>query len=386
MMATHRPLVIAGGGLAGAASACLLARAGRPVCLIEREREAKHKVCGEFLSCEAQFYLSELGLDLTTLGAKPINRVRLLRKAQSIGADLPFRGMSLSRHVLDEGLLRLAASLGAEVLRGHAIRELDLAGEMRLVVDGIGELRPEALFLASGKHEIRGSGRRTSAPTNDLIALKGYFRLQPAQASALRQHVEIALFRGGYAGLQMVEGDLANLCLLVRRERFASVGQDWQLLLASLKQESSQLRERLLGAVEQLDRPLAIARIPFGYIHRPAPGDSTVLFRLGDQLAVTPSFSGDGMSIALHSAFAASATYLAGEGAAIYHRRMRREIGPQIACARLLAAALLSDVGQAGIMAVARGVPSLLRYAARMTRLPQMKNASSTVGWSSIVD
>jgi len=385
-MASSRPLVIVGGGLAGAASACLLARAGRPVCLIERERHAKHKVCGEFLSYEAQFYLTELGLDLTKLGATPINRVRLLRKGQSVVADLPFRGISLSRHVLDEALLHLATSLGAEVLRGHIIREIDLSGEMRLVADDIGELRPEALFLANGKHEIRGSGRKPLATTNDLIGLKSYFRLRPAQASALQQHVEIALFQGGYAGLQMVEGGLANLCLLVRRERFASVGQDWQVLLASLKQESSQLHERLLGAVEELDRPLAISRIPYGYIHRPTPGESTVLFRLGDQFAVTPSFSGDGMSIALHSAFAASAAYLAGDDAATYHRRMRREIGPQIAWARPLAAALLTDIGQAGIMALARGMPSLLRFAARMTRLPQLKSWSLPVGLSSIVD
>ncbi|MBK8160666.1 MAG: NAD(P)-binding protein [Rhodospirillaceae bacterium] len=379
-------MVIAGGGLAGAAAACLLARAGRAVCVIERERSAKHKVCGEFLSYEAQHYLSELGLDLAKLGAIPIDRVRLLHRKHAIGADLPFRGMSLSRHVLDEALLELATSHGAEVIRGHVIREIDLTGEMRLVVDEIGEVRPEALFLACGKHEIRGAGRRSSARPNDLIGLKTYLRLAPDQVDALREQVEIILFRGGYAGLQMVEGDLANLCLLMRRKRFDEAGQDWMSLIASLKLETLQLRDRLMGAVEELERPLAISRIPFGFVHHPNNCDNSAFFRLGDQLAVTPSFTGDGMSIALHTAFAASEACLIGEAAEVYHRRMRAEIGPQVARAGILSAGMLHDVGQVAIMAVARVIPSLLRSAATVTRIPSISGRTLPTRLCTVAD
>ena len=39
--------VVVGGGPAGAALAALLARAGRPVLLLERESEPREKLCGD---------------------------------------------------------------------------------------------------------------------------------------------------------------------------------------------------------------------------------------------------------------------------------------------------------------------------------------------------
>ena len=69
--------MIVGGGLAGASAACILADAGRPTLLIERDPEPRHKVCGEFLSIEAQTYLADLSLDLDRLGASRISRIRL---------------------------------------------------------------------------------------------------------------------------------------------------------------------------------------------------------------------------------------------------------------------------------------------------------------------
>jgi flavin-dependent dehydrogenase len=276
--------------------------------------------------------------------------------------------------MLDEALLRRAEALGAEVLRGHSIREI-INSPLSLNVDGIGEVTAETLFLASGKHDVRGTSREARAQANDLIGLKSYFRLAPAQHNALRHHVEIILFKGGYAGLQMVEGNLANLCLLVRRARFATVDHDWQGLLASLMAENAHLGAQLTGAADMLDRPLAIARIPYGFLHRPAPGEAAGLFRLGDQLAVTPSFSGDGMSIALHTAFAAADAYLTGHDANAYHQRMHEEIGPQIRRAQFLSAGMLNNAGQAGVMALAGMMPSLLQGAAAITRLPSPRAA-----------
>lgn len=365
-----KPVVIVGGGVAGSVAACLLARAGQPVQLIERERLPKHKVCGEFLSCEAQAYLSDLGIDLAAMGAVPITHLRLTRGNKMAMEKLPFLGLSLSRRALDEALLDRAQTLGAEVLRGHIVRKITWANTYRLTADGLGEIDPETLFLASGKHDVRGAARQAPARANDLIGLKSYFRLVPLQQQALRQFVEIALFRGGYAGLQTVEGGLTNLCLLVRRGRFADVGHNWQGLLGSLMAENMHLRERLTGAIDQLARPLAIAGVPYGFVHRPSAGDPSGIFRLGDQMAVTPSFSGDGMSIALHTAFAAVEAYLTDGDAGLYHQCMHQGIRPQIRRASLISAAMLNNVGQAGLMVLASVMPRLLQAAASLTRLP----------------
>src|SRR3546814_6034100 len=61
-------VLVLGGGLAGASAALELAQARIPVRLLERETGPRHKVCGEFLSVEAQRDLQRLGLDPAALG------------------------------------------------------------------------------------------------------------------------------------------------------------------------------------------------------------------------------------------------------------------------------------------------------------------------------
>src|SRR5215469_9386092 len=112
----HESLVI-GGGLAGAMAALQLARAGRDVVLLEKERSAHHKVCGEFLSPEAVESLCMAGIDPRRLGAVPIESLRLSAKRRVIQTPLPFRALSISRRVLDAVLLARAESAGCELRR-----------------------------------------------------------------------------------------------------------------------------------------------------------------------------------------------------------------------------------------------------------------------------
>src|ERR1700761_7193125 len=97
-------VLILGGGVAGCASAIALARKGRSVTLIEREPAPRHKVCGEFLSGEALEDLHALGIDLPSLGAVPIDYVRLAAARRAAEAPLPFPAASLTRKALDTAL------------------------------------------------------------------------------------------------------------------------------------------------------------------------------------------------------------------------------------------------------------------------------------------
>ena len=110
-------IVIVGGGLAGASAANVLASAGRPALLIERDAEPRHKVCGEFLSIEAQTYLAHLGIDLDALGASRISHLRLIQGRRMTNVRLPFVARGLSRRILDEALLCQARSRGARIVR-----------------------------------------------------------------------------------------------------------------------------------------------------------------------------------------------------------------------------------------------------------------------------
>ncbi len=353
--------LIAGGGVAGAAVACLL---GPSSLLIERETRAHDKICGEFISHEAQSYLARLGIDPLALGAARINGVRLVHGDRMAGAALQFQGLGLSRRTLDEAILARAGQAGATLLRGHAIRSVSPAG---LEVDGMGRLTAPAVFLATGKHDLRGARRQPVRVAEDLIGLKMYFVLNPAQQAELAGHVEILLFRGGYAGLQMIEGGLANLCLLIGRTRFQAAGGAWPGVRRHLEQACPHLARRLAGAAETLDRPLSVFRVPYGHVHAPGPADWPGLFRLGDQMGVIPSFCGDGVSIALHSAFAAVAAHR-GADAQAYHARMRRDIKGQIDRAGWFYRAGRAQPGLA--VAAARAWPGALRWIARLTRVP----------------
>ena len=354
-------VLIAGGGIAGGAAACLL---GADATLIEREPGPHDKICGEFISWEAQDALARLGIDPIGHGAALIGAVRLIHGTHTAAVPLPGRGVSLSRRVLDEAILARARAGGATIIRGQAVRRLVPHG---LEVDGLGRIEAGRVLLATGKHDLR-EARRQGQP-EQLVGLKMYYRLSPEQAGQLEGHVEVVLFPGGYAGLQPVEDGRANLCLLIRREAFDEAGASWPGVVAHLTRASRHLARRLDGAAQQLERPVAIFRVPYGFVHRPTPDDLPGVARLGDQMGVIPSFSGDGMAIALHTAFAA----VRSADATRYHRRMRADLSGQIRRAMTLHRA--GQFRPGAVAAMARAWPGALALVARLTRVPASRLA-----------
>jgi flavin-dependent dehydrogenase len=365
-------VVVIGAGLAGSAVACRLARAGRAPLMLERDPQPRHTVCGEFVSIEAQAELARLGADLDRSGASRITALRLVHGAAVAEADLPFMGRGLSRKVLDEALRAEAVRAGARLVRGAAVRSL-MAGPAVISLDAgrLGEIRARTVFLASGKHDIRGAKRLDRRARDDFIAFKTHLALTARQHAALNGVVELVLFGGGYAGLQLIEDGRANLCLLVTRSRFDRAGRSWEALLAALCREAPPLAERLDGASALLDRPLAVYQIPYGFLHRPRPSDAQGLFRLGDQVGVIPSLTGDGMAIALHSARLAASFYLAKHHASsAFHRQIRADIGLQIRLAGAVQTASRRRGGQRALVEAYRAFPALARRVALWTRIP----------------
>ena len=74
-------IAVIGAGPAGSTLALALAQRGWDVVLIERDALPRHKVCGEFLSPEAQGTLRQLGLSaqLGTLSPTPLTHATLTR-------------------------------------------------------------------------------------------------------------------------------------------------------------------------------------------------------------------------------------------------------------------------------------------------------------------
>jgi menaquinone-9 beta-reductase len=369
-MAAALPALVIGGGIAGAALAAHVAQAGRRVLLVERREGPHDKVCGEFISGEAALYLDDLGVDLTALGAVRLRAVRLAAGRRVATVPLPFPAFSLSRRVLDEALLQAAVERGARLRHGCGVRALAWRdGGWLAQLDGGETIATDEVFLATGKHDLRG-WKRPPGAQNDLIAFKLHWRLAREETRSLGAGVELVLFSGGYAGLEPVEGGIANLCLVVRRRRLAALGQRWDALLAALRAASPHLDRRLAGALPCASRPLAITSIPYGHV---ATEDATAgcgPWRLGDQAAVIPSFAGDGIAIALHSARLAADIHLAGGSAGEFQRRLARDLAGQVRRATFMSRVLVHPLGQRFAAAAAWTVPDMVATIARATRIP----------------
>jgi flavin-dependent dehydrogenase len=253
------------------------------------------------------------------------------------------------------------------VVRGCRVQGLERDGAgWRAVVEGAEPVVADAAFLATGKHDVRGRAR-PRGKQSDLVAFKMYWRLAPEQAAALEGHVELMLYRGGYAGLQPVEDGAANLCCLVERAELQRMGGRWENLLVAMQRECGLQRERLQGAQALLEKPLAVSAIPYGYVRAESDG----VWALGDQAAVIPSFTGDGMSIALHSGCLAATMYLRGETAERFQERLCCELSKQVELATMVSRGLVWRPSR-GVFVAAVGLwPGVLGVVARRTRISE---------------
>jgi flavin-dependent dehydrogenase len=359
-------VLILGGGVAGCAAAIALARKGLRVTLIEREPAPRHKVCGEFLSGEALEDLHLLGIDVAALGAVPINNVRLAAARRAAQAPLPFPAKSLTRKALDTALIAEAIAAGVCMEQGRSVQALARTADnvwQATLDDGSTREAPTA-FLATGKHDLRGYPRPEDPQR--WVAFKMYYRLAPAQAAELARASELMLYPGGYGGIQPVEDGLANLCCVVQQKYLAGTGNRWEQFLAKMQRDCPHLAMRLAGAEPLLAKPIAITHIPYGYIRRTTEDG---LYCIGDQSAVIPSFTGDGISIALHTARCAVAAYVAAEPAPLFQAKLRSALLTQMRLAEIAADGLNNSFARAVLPFCLRVWPGVMRVTARLTRV-----------------
>ena len=369
-------VLILGGGVAGCAASIALARKGRSVTLIEREPTPRHKVCGEFLSGEALEDLHALGIDVASLGAVPIHYVRLAAARRAAEAPLPFPAASLTRKALDTALIAEAVSAGVHLERGRSVQVLErtTSSVWQATLDDGTIFEAPTVFLATGKHDLRGHARPMDPQR--WIAFKMYFRLAPAQAAELARASELMLYPGGYGGIQPVQDGIANLCCVVQQKYLALAGNRWENFLAKMQQDCPHLAMRLAGAEPLLDKPIAVTHIPYGFIRRTSEDG---LYCIGDQAAVIPSFTGDGISIALHTARCAVAAYLAAEPAPLFQAKLRSALLPQMRLAELAADGLNNTLARAVLPFCLRIWPGVMRVTAKLTRVTQPATAAHAV-------
>jgi flavin-dependent dehydrogenase len=359
----HFDAISVGGGLAGAAFALELARNGLRVAVLERTTGPALKVCGDFLSCEARDLLEYLGVDAAVMGAHAISRLRLVAARQRATAVLPFSAAGLSRLRLDEALLAAAEESGAVVLRGTAATGISPLGSKVCVRAGRREFSARWVALASGKHNVRGVARAQGGMT----AYKTSLAPSRAVASDLNGVVQLVGYRGGYLGACLIEEGNASICWVMDGRAMRAAGGDWRAQLDCLGRHSPAIADLVAGARFLTERPAAISAIPYGFRRREVIAPN--VFAVGDQLAVIPSFTGDGTSLALASGIGAARAVLQGETAVSFQVSFLAGVRAQFFWAQAADAAFKSSLTRhIGVRATAM-LPSLVRGIANVTRM-----------------
>lgn len=270
-----KEITILGGGLSGLALAVYLRKRGVPTQLHEARSYPRHKVCGEFICGVQEDVLREMGLDRVVDHSLWHTRMQWYMMGESLLAqEMPQVAWGLSRYDLDQSLAHDFEQLGGQLhLRSRVSQEsVPEAG----VVSGIGKPK---------------SGKAT-----DWIGLKVHLKKGGEQEL---EGLEMHLGRAGYLGVCGIESGRVNCCGLFKRDREAK-GQGSGLLINYLQRNGLQaLAARLEGA--EKDEASFSATAGFTLGTQPRQGGLSI----GDARHLIPPFTGNGMSMAIESAFLA---------------------------------------------------------------------------------
>lgn len=151
------PVVICGGGPAGAATAIALRTNNVPVVVLDRRHFPRDKVCGDVLLPDTIAALSTLGLDFQDLASRAYEctGVRYIapngREVSGLFSDVldsPSSWWTLKRVAFDDWLLSKAADLGAEIREGWNVE--------KIIASGSGLMRAVARTRDGQQEQVKG--------------------------------------------------------------------------------------------------------------------------------------------------------------------------------------------------------------------------------------
>ncbi|TAN74305.1 MAG: geranylgeranyl reductase family protein [Gallionella sp.] len=187
---TDCDVLIAGAGPAGAVAAFYLAGSGYKVCVLDKDRFPRDKVCGDFVGPVGLVELLRLGVTRQPAyqqSNKIFSASCYLDGGQLVSAPippidgLPPFGRVIPRMQLDQWILEAAQGAGATILEGYRVKDVMLHDDAVMVVAEYGKqtsrLRARLLIGADGSNSIVARALRGHAPADHdrIVAIRAYY-------------------------------------------------------------------------------------------------------------------------------------------------------------------------------------------------------------------
>ncbi|GAA3510998.1 NAD(P)/FAD-dependent oxidoreductase [Aquimarina addita] len=294
-MIGHSHIVIVGGGLSGLTSAIHLAKADIPVLLIEKNVYPKHKVCGEYISNEVLPYLQFLDLDLDILKPSRITEFIIsTAQGKTIKSKLSLGGFGISRFVLDHYLWNQAKILGVHLINDQ-VDDIDYDDKGFMVKTArSGVITADFVIGAYGKRSIldRKLNRKFSFNASSWLAVKSHYK-----ADFNSDTVALHNFKGGYAGLSMVENNRVNTCYLVNYSSFKKY-KNIENFQKEVMCKNPHLQSFFKNSEPVFDQPITISQINF----TKKKAVEHHIFMVGDTAGLIHPLCGNGMAMAIQAA------------------------------------------------------------------------------------
>ena len=385
--------VVIGAGPAGSAAAIVLARAGWSVALVEKEPFPRRKVCGECVAASNLPLLDELGIGgaFDAVAGPALRRVALMSGERTIEADLPPPaagtqqwGRALGRETLDVLLLEQARAEGVEVLQPWSVQAIEgVPGNWHCRIraardDKSSVLRARVAIDAHGSWQELPSARQVQRRTprgSDLLAFKANFR----NADLADGLLPVLALDGGYGGMVVADGGVTTVACCIRRDRLDACRLAAPGMRAGEAVETF-LRAQCRGVSEALQPATRVgpwlAAGPLDPGIRVDARDGP--FRIGNAAGEAHPIIGEGMSMALQSAWLLSQYLLArgkptGAGmaqqrhvASRYVAHWRRQFGPRLLFAAGFAHLAMRPHAAAPLVGLAQAWPGMLTLGARI--------------------
>lgn len=292
-----KQIVIIGGGLAGLINAILLSRKGLKVQLYEKKVFPFHKVCGEYLSNEVLEFMNREALLPSTLALPEVNKFQLTSiKGNTIETSLDLGGFGISRYYLDDFLKQKAVEAGAKIDEGIAVSNVNFNNGLFDYSLSNGEKHKAQLII--------GAYGKKSRIDNQL---KRAFTLKSSRFIGVKYHIKteapldtVALhnFPKGYCGLSPIEEGKFNLCYLGNSKQLKKSGSISAYEDQYVKQNPF-LKDIFSQSEFLFEKPEVINAFSF---NPKQPVENHILMS-GDAAGLITPLCGNGMALAIHSAY-----------------------------------------------------------------------------------